>query len=185
MRQLLPTDSRGALRPAIAALALLLAHEHGSAQEVSEATAAERGTMTNWSSDVALEALSARGAEPVEANRVMLNLGGGPVIVQWSLSYHAYANSQGQRAGSVGVRPVAILEREGIEIARWSLGENQAEGPKDQAFQARVTGTASGLFVDRTPGSGRRTYILKVSNERSSRNSAVTVTTRTMICEER
>jgi hypothetical protein len=51
--------------------------------------------------------------------------------------------------------------------------------------QARVTGTASGLFVDRTPGRGRKTYVLKVWNERPSRWGAVTVGTRTMICEER
>ena len=46
-------------------------------------------------------------------------------------------------------------------------------------------GTASGLFIDRTPGSGRKIYVLKVWNERAGRAGTVTVGTRAMICEER
>jgi hypothetical protein len=144
--------------------------------------------MANWASDVAIGTASARGSEPVEASRVALDVGGGAVVVQWSFSYHAYVNTQGPGSGPqprVEVQAMAALERDGLEIARWTLGEDQAEGDKDRAVQARVTGTASGLFVDRTPGRGRKTYALKVWNERPSRWGAVTVSTRTMICEER
>jgi hypothetical protein len=51
--------------------------------------------------------------------------------------------------------------------------------------QARLIGTASGLFVDRAPGSRRKTYVLKVWNQRPTRSGAVTVSTRTMVCEQR
>jgi hypothetical protein len=144
--------------------------------------------MSNWASDVATQAVSARGQDAVEASRVTLAGAGGPVVVQWSLSYHAYVNARGPGVGPqprVEVEAIAALERDGIEIARWTLGEDEAEGDKDRPVQARVTGTASGLFVDRTPGQGRKTYVLKVWNERPSRWGVVTVGTRTMICEER
>jgi hypothetical protein len=80
---------------------------------------------------------------------------------------------------------VAALERDGVEIARWTLGEDEAQVFQNMMAQARIAGTASGLFVDRTPGSGRKTYVLKVRNDRPSRYGVVTVSTRTMICEER
>ena len=186
MCQVSQADRRAVLKLAIALA--LLAREPTWAQVVSGATLAERGGMTNWASDVATGSATARGSEPVEASRVALDVGGGAVVVQWSFSYHAYVNTQGPGAGPqprVEVRAIAALERDGLEIARWTLGEDQAEGDKDRPVQARVTGTASGLFVDRTPGRGRKTYVLKVWNERPSRWGAVTVGTRTMICEER
>ena len=74
---------------------------------------------------------------------------------------------------------------DGVEIARWTLGEDEAQVFQRHDGAAVVTGTASGLFVDRTPGSGRKTYVLKVRNDRPSRYGVVTVSTRTMICEER
>ena len=49
--------------------------------------------MTNWASDVITETASASGRDPVEANRVTLTVAGGPVVVQWSLSYTAHANT--------------------------------------------------------------------------------------------
>jgi hypothetical protein len=144
----------------------------------------------NWASDVATEPTGATGREPVEASRVALDARGGAVVVQWSLSYDAAAavmGGPGHRNPIVRVQPMAALERNGIEIARWTLGEDQTRGDKDQRTQVRLTGTASALFVDRTPGSGRKTYVLNVWNEGvpASGTLAVTVGTRTMICEER
>ena len=144
--------------------------------------------MTNWASDVATPALSGRGREPVEASRVALDVGGGAVVGQWSLSYDAsviITGGPGNRYPVAQVQAMAALERDGVEVARWTLGEDRARGAKDTRVQARLTGTASGLFVDRTPGSGRKTYVLKVWNERASRHGTVTLGTRTMICEER
>lgn len=43
--------------------------------------------MTGWASGVATEAVSGRGREPVEASRVTLDVSGGAVVVQWSLSH--------------------------------------------------------------------------------------------------
>jgi hypothetical protein len=80
---------------------------------------------------------------------------------------------------------MAALERDGPEIARWMLAKDQAEAMKDSEVRLQVTGTTGGLFVDRQPGVGHKTYVLKVWNETAGRNSAMTVSTRTMICEER
>jgi hypothetical protein len=143
--------------------------------------------MTNWASDVATKTLSRRGQGAVEASRVTLAVGGGPVVVHWSLSFLVYvaATSQGPGHGSpLRVEAVAGLERDGTEIARWMLGEDEAQVLNRIMGQARVTGTASGLFVDR-PAPGPRTYVLKVWNKRPSRDSVVSIGTRTMICEER
>jgi hypothetical protein len=158
------------------------------AAESGRTTSGESGAVTNWAGDVATEAVSARGREKAEASRVALDVRGGAVLVQWSLSYDAYANDHGgagNRFPVARVQPMAALERNGTEIARWTLGENQARGPKDASVQARLTGTASGLFIDRAPGSGRKTYVLKVWNDRGARLGEVTVGTRTMVCEER
>jgi hypothetical protein len=147
----------------------------------------EGGTMTTWASDVATKTLSSRGQGAVEASRVTLAVAGGPVVVHWSLSFLVYvaATSQGPGHGSpLRVEAVASLERDGVEIARWRLGEDEAQVLNRIMGQARVTGTASGLFVDR-PAPGPRTYVLKVWNERPSRDSVVSVGTRTLICEER
>lgn len=144
--------------------------------------------MANWGSAVATDAVSGRGREPVEASRVALEVGGGAVVVQWSLSYDAdvvVRGGPGNRYALARVQAVAALERNGVEIARWPLGEDRAKGAKDAIVQARLTGTASGLFVDRRPGSGRRTYVLKVWNEQAGRDGTLTLGTRTMICEER
>jgi hypothetical protein len=173
--------------PAIVLPALLLVAP-ASGQEARGATSGERGAMTSWASDVATEMVSAHGQEGVEASRVTLAVAGGPVLVQWSFSYRVQVNPQwpiSNRQPRVEVQAMAALERDGTEIARWTLGEDEAQAPKDRMAQARVTGTASGLFVDRTPGSGPKTYVLKVWNERPSRWGVVTVSTRTMICEER
>jgi hypothetical protein len=120
----------------------------------------------------------------VEANRVTLTVAGGPVIVQWSLSYDAYFNTpllgSGRSASIVRIQTFAALERDGVEIARWKLAD-QTQNLSLPTAQAQVTGTASGLFVDPASGSGRRTYLLKVWN----RGAGVSVSTRTMICEER
>ena len=159
----------------------------GAAAQDAGRTSGERA-VTNWASDVAADAVSARGRESVEASRVRLDVRGGAVVVQWSLSYDAAVAVQGgpgNRYPVARVQAMAALERDGVEIARWTLGEDQTKGAKDQRVQARLTGTASGLFVDRTPGSGRKTYVLKVWNERASRHGTVTLGTRTMICEER
>jgi len=176
-----------ALAFAVAALAPL-ALGATSAREVGRTTSGERGTVTNWASDVATPAVSGRGREPVEASRVALDVGGGAVVVQWSLSYDVSVSVQGgagNRYPVARVQAVAALERNGVEIARWPLGEDRAQGAKDARVEARLTGTASGLFVDRAPGSGRKTYVLKVWNERARRDGTISVGTRTMVCEER
>jgi hypothetical protein len=162
--------------------------EGAAAQEAGLTTAGEHGAVTNWASEVATQAASARGREPVEASRVALDVEGGAVVVEWSLSYDAYVDVKGgpgNRYPIAQVQAMAALERDGVEIARWTLGEDQTRGSKDARVQARLIGTASGLFVDRPPGLGRKTYVLKVWNDRRSRSGAVTVSTRTMICEER
>jgi hypothetical protein len=109
-------------------------------------------------------------------------------VVQWSLSYQAYVVASGQAWEQwpiVEVRAMAALERDGLEIARWTLAEDQAPGTKDRRMRLQVTGTTGALFVDRQPGVGHKTYVLKVWNQTPGRNSAITVSTRTMICEER
>jgi hypothetical protein len=83
------------------------------------------------------------------------------------------------------VEAIAALERNGVEIARWTLGEDRVQAAQDAMARARLTGTASGLFVDRVPGFGRKTYVLKVWNERARRYGTVTLGTRAMICEKR
>jgi len=156
-----------------------------SAPEVGRTPAGEREAVTNWASDVATSVVRGRGREPVEASRVVLNVGGGAVVVQWSLSYDAsviITGGPGNRYALARVEAMAALERDGVEIARWALGENQAQGPRMRGWRR---GTASGLFIDRTPGSGRKIYVLKVWNERAGRAGTVTVGTRAMICEER
>jgi hypothetical protein len=57
--------------------------------QAAGAAATGSGTMTNWASDVITETASASGRDPVEANRVTLTVAGGPVVVEWSLSYTA------------------------------------------------------------------------------------------------
>jgi hypothetical protein len=52
--------------------------EGAAAQEAGLTTAGEHGAVTNWASDVATQAASARGQ-----------------VVQWSLSYDAYVDVQG------------------------------------------------------------------------------------------
>lgn len=146
--------------------------------------------MANWASDVATAEVSGQGREPVEASRVVLAVEGGAVVVQWSLSYHAYASVRGGpgRPTVARVQAMAALERNGAEIARWTLAEDQTQSPqRDAMVQAQVTGTASGLFVDRAVRSGRRTYVLKVWNQQASPygTALMTLGTRTMICEER
>jgi hypothetical protein len=120
----------------------------------------------------------------VEANRVTLTVAGGPVVVQWSLSYDAYFSTTlqglGQDVSVVRVQTLASLERDGVEIARWKLAD-QTQNLSLPTAQAQVSGTASGLFVDQASDTGPRTYVLKVSNRRAG----VIVSTRTMICEER
>ena len=90
--------------------------------------------MINWASDVATQEVTGSGREPVEASRVALDVRGGAVVVQWSLSYHAFVQVRGgpgRRFPLVQVQPMAALERDGVEIARWTLGEDQARGAKD------------------------------------------------------
>ena len=139
--------------------------------------------MTNWASEVITETASASGRDPVEANRVTLTVAGGPVVVQWSLSYDAFVNAPFQDSGqsvSVGrIQTFASLERD-VEIARLMLAD-QVQDLSLPTAQPWVSGTASGLFVDHASGSGRRTYVLKVWN----RGSGVSVSTRALICEER
>ena len=151
--------------------------------------AAQRGAMANWASDGATAEASGQGREPVEASRVALAVDGGAVVVQWSLSYRAHASLRGGpgRPAVARVQAIAALERDGLELARWTLAEDQAEGAKDAQVRAQVAGTASGLFVDRTAGAGRRTYVLKVWNQQASAygTAIMTLGTRTMICEER
>jgi hypothetical protein len=146
--------------------------------------------MVNWASDVATAAVTGQGREPVSVSRVVLEARGGAVVVQWSLSYQAQLSNRpgvGDQYPLVQLQAMAALERDGLELARWTLGEDQAQGTKDRWVAVRAAGTAGGLFVDRTPGSGRKTYQLKVWNERMTRYGTATITvgTRTMICEER
>lgn len=141
--------------------------------------------MANWASDVATVTLNARGRDAVEASRVVLEVKGGSVIVQWSLSYRAQVSTRsgvGEQFPQARLQAMAALERDGLELARWTLGEDQAQGAKDARVAVQVAGTASGLFVDRTPGSGRKTYHLKGWNERVSLYGAATIAvgTRTM-----
>jgi hypothetical protein len=177
------------------ALALVLAPltfeyvsaEYAAVQAVGGTTLGETGAMTNWASDVATKTVSTRGQGTVEASRVTLAVAGGPVVVQWSLSFRVYVHTTGAehaRSATLQVEAVASLERDGVEVARWMLGEDHAQGYPRPTSQARVTGTAGGLFVDR-PAPGARTYVLKVWNKQPSRDGVVTVGTRTMICEER
>jgi hypothetical protein len=165
-----------------------LASKPISAQEVDGFTPGERGAMINWASDVATQEVTSSGREPVEASRVVLDVRDGAVVVQWSLSYDVVAQVRGgtgRHFPLVQVQVMAALERGGVEIARWPLGEDRVRGGKDGLVRVQVTGTASGLFVDRKPGSGRKTYVLRVWNARPAQSGAVTVSTRTMICEER
>jgi hypothetical protein len=156
-------------------------------QEVGRTASGEHGAMTNWASDVATDVVSSRDGGPLAASRVSLDVAGGAVVVQWSLSYDLHVSVR----GSPGDRPIARveamagLERNDVEIARWTLGEDRRQGAKDSRAQARLTGTASGLFIDRAPGFGRNTYVLKVWNERAKRHGTVTLRTRAMICEKR
>jgi hypothetical protein len=140
--------------------------------------------MTNWASDVITETASASDRDPVEANRVTLTVAGGPVVVQWSLSYTGQITQlplgSGRSASVVRIQTVASLERDGTELARWTLAD-QTEDLSLPTAQGWIAGTASGLFVDHASGSGRRTYVLKVWNS----GAGISVSMRTMICEER
>lgn len=152
-----------------------------------------RAAMSNWASDVVPAALrtSPENRGVLEANRIELEVGGGSVLVQWSLSYDAQARTAGQARGRrqrARVQALARLERDGVEIARWSLGSDEALQPaaQDQPALAQVAGTASGLYVDPTPGPGRRSYVLKVWSEATPALSAtMAIEMRTLICEER
>jgi hypothetical protein len=165
------------------AAAVLLGLHHSGPQPAGAAGAGGKA-MTNWASEVITETASASGRDPVEANRVTLTVAGGPVVVEWSLSYDAFFNASFQdwgRSGSVGrIQTFASLERDGAEIARWKLAD-QGQDLSLPSAQAWVTGTASGLFVDHASDPGRRTYVLKVWN----RGPRINVSMRTMICEER
>jgi hypothetical protein len=170
---------RGIALAAAVALALGL-----SRPQMAGAAAKGGDAMTNWASDVITETASASGRDPVEANRVTLTVAGGPVVVQWSLSYDAYVTVPFQNSGrsaSVGrIQTFASLERDGVEIARWKLAD-QTQDLSLPSAPAWVAGSASGLFVDRPSDSGPRTYVLKVWNL----GPRINVSTRTMICEER
>jgi hypothetical protein len=177
-----PARRRRWLGIALAGVVLLtLAH---SAPRTAGAAAAGGKAMTNWASDVVAETASASGRDPVEANRVTLTVAGGPVVVEWSLSYTAQFTQpilgSGRSASVVRVQTLASLERDGTELARWTLAD-QTQDLSLPTAQGWITGTASGLFVDHASGSGRRTYALKVW----SRGAGISVSTRTMICEER
>jgi hypothetical protein len=152
--------------------------------QAAGAAATGSDTMTNWASDVITETASASGRDPVEANRVTLTVAGGPVVVEWSLSYTAGVSTPplgpGRSVSIVRIQTHASLERDGTELARWTLADQTLDLSLPTA-QGWITGTASGLFVDHASGSGRRTYVLKVWN----RGAGISVSTRTMICEER
>jgi hypothetical protein len=144
--------------------------------------------MNSWASDVATAEVIGQGREPVTASRVALEVAGGAVVVHWALSYEALVTARslpGDRYPEVRILALAALERDGRELARWTLGENAAKGAKDEGIAVRLAGTGSGLFVDRPQGPGRRTYVLKVWNERARPAGTLKVTTRTMVCEER
>jgi hypothetical protein len=121
-----PAAGRRDLHAALAAVALLtLGLDYWSAHAAGAAD--ERGAVTNWASEVITETASARGRDTVEANRVTLTVAGGPVVVQWSLSYDAYFSTTlqglGQDVSVVRVQTLASLERDGVEIARWKLAD--------------------------------------------------------------
>jgi hypothetical protein len=141
-------------------------------------------TMTNWASDVITETARASGRDPVEANRVTLTVAGRPVVVEWSLSYTVQVTQlplgSGRSPSIVRIQTLASLERDGTELARWTLAD-QTQDTSLPTAQGYIAGTASGLFVDHASGSARRTYVLKVWNS----GAGISVSTRTMICEER
>jgi hypothetical protein len=175
---------------ALALVAVALAWPGVERAAAQEGGVTSGGAMSDWASDVATEAVSGRGREPVEASRVSLDVDGGTVVVQWSLSYDVDTVAErgpgpSNRFPVAQVQAIAALERSGVEIARWTLGEDRVQAGQDGLAQARLTGTASGLFIDRAPGHGRKTYVLKVSNEGARRYGAVTLGTRAMICEKR
>jgi hypothetical protein len=147
-----------------------------------------RGSMDTWASDGATAEVIGQGREPVVASRVALEVAGGAVIVHWALSYEALVTARslpGDRYPEVGILALAALDRDGQELARWTLGETAAKGAKDQGVAVRLAGTGSGLWVDRPRAPGRRAYVFKVWNERARPAGTLTVTTRTMVCEER
>jgi hypothetical protein len=165
------------------AAAVLLASGHLSPRTAGAAATGGKA-LTNWASDVVTETASASGRDPVEANRVTLTVAGGPVVVQWSLSYTGQITQlplgSGRSASVVRIQTLASLERDGTELARWTLAD-QTEDLSLPTAQGWIAGTASGLFVDHASGSGRRTYVLKAWNS----GAGISVSTRTMICEER
>jgi len=167
----------------IALAAAVLFGLYHSGPQPADAAAAGGKAMTNWASDVITETATASGRDPVEANRVTLTVAGGPVVVEWSLSYTAQVTQpilpSGRSASIVRIQTLASLERDGTELARWTLAD-QTQNLSLPAAQGWITGTASGLFVDHASGSGRRSYVLKVWN-----SGAISVSSRTMICEER
>jgi hypothetical protein len=176
-----------AARPRRLGIALVAAAFLGSGHsgpQTAGAAATGGKAMTNWASDVITETASASGRDPVEANRVTLTVAGGPVVVQWSLSYTGQITQlplgSGRSASVVRIQTVASLERDGTELARWTLAD-QTEDLSLPTAQGWIAGTASGLFVDHASGSGRRTYVLKVWNS----GAGISVSMRTMICEER
>jgi hypothetical protein len=174
---------KSALQRQLLALAVLLALNHSGAQTAG-AGGAGGEVMTNWASDGVTETAIASGRDPVEANRVTLTVAGGPVVVQWSVSYTAHASTplvgSGRSASVLRIQTDASLERDGLEIARWKLAD-QAQDVSIPPSQPWVSATASGLFVDHASGAGRRTYVLKLWN----RGPRISVGMRTMVCEER
>jgi hypothetical protein len=85
----------------------------------------------------------------------MLTVAGGPVVVQWSLSYTAGVRTALLASGPGGsvahIQVLAALERDGIELARWTLAD-QSQDLSLPAAQGWATGSASGLFVDQGVG---------------------------------
>jgi hypothetical protein len=166
------------------ALAAAVALALGLSRPQMAGAAAKGGdAMTNWASDVITETASASGRDPVEANRVTLTVAGGPVVVQWSLSYDAYVRTF-PGLGPKRVRwshPILRLARTRRRRDRALEARRPNPGPLASVRAAWVAGSARGLFVDRASASGPRTYVLKVWNL----GPRINVSTRTMICEER
>lgn len=123
------------------------------------AAASERGAMINWANDVVTEAGSARGRDPVEANRVTLSVGGGPVIVQWGLSYDAYVNAGAQepsRRRRARVHAVAGLEglASRSRAGRWAPIRPRAPRRRKLRRGSRVRRAACSSIVRRAPAAG-------------------------------
>jgi hypothetical protein len=159
----------------------------------AEPAIAQEPTMANPSlaSQVIAEPITAERRDRLIANEVTLETGGGPVVVQWSFSYHGRsATLLNQRHDQLQVHLSleARLLRGDTPVADWDIARGEAQTRVNDLGPAvvEVTGTASGLHVDR-PAAGRHTYRLEVWDDAAGAGGRrqVRVRSRTLLAEER